>query len=208
MRGVYYLVFLLCLVSCGSVLAQHFPSKQYMIADGMPSNSIYDIAQDRDGMMWFMSKAGPTYYDSKTWYTFPDSLNLPTSTNSRIRTYSDRIWVAGLNDTHLTVQYFDGQWVEIGVPDEVAKSTGLLFFDVDDAGDEFFLVLGFKSEIHTYSSTEQVWKTVSISENLLINNIQKVDDKFLTSTNDGLYKIVEKKWVLLRDEIDPFISEV
>lgn len=189
MRGLYYLIFFLGFISCNGLIAQHFPSKQYLTSDGMPSNSIYDIGQQEGGMMWFMSKAGPIYYDSRTWYTFPDSLNLPTSANSRIRAYGDRIWVAGLNDTALTVQYYiDSEWIDIGVPELESALLGLMLFDVRDSGDEYVVLLGFKNSLYTYSSHGEVWERIPIPKGLLLNNIQMIDGKFLLSTTEGLYQ--------------------
>ncbi len=187
MRGLQYLIMSWALMISGNSVAQHFPSKQYMISDGMPSNSIYDIAQDKMGKMWFVTKVGPVYYDARTWHTFSDSLNLPTSTNSSIRAVGDRIWVAGLNDTSLTVQYYEGGWWDIGSPVTEVELMGRLHFDVLDTYEDFLVFLGFKDRLFLYSSKEKSWQQIALPENLLLNNLQKIGRKFFLSTSDGLY---------------------
>ncbi|MDW3193151.1 MAG: two-component regulator propeller domain-containing protein [Cytophagales bacterium] len=187
MKGIYYLFLISILICFGKAEAQHFPSKQYMIADGMPSNSIYDIAQDNRGMMWFVTKVGPVYYDARQWYTFPDSLNLPKSTNSLMKAVGDRIWVVGLNDTSLTVQYHQDGWNEISVPKTEVELMERLFFDVLDTYEEYEVLLGFKTRLFSYSSKRRVWEKIALPENLLLNNIRMIGRKFLLSTSDGLY---------------------
>lgn len=158
-----------------------------MISDGMPSNSVYDIAQAKNRMMWFMTKAGPTYYDTREWYVFPDSLNLPTSTNSRIRAHGERIWVAGLNDTSVTVQYYQDGWNELKPPDLGEDVKGLLLFDVIESGDSFLLLLGNRSGIYTCSSNNPSWREVALPKGNTVNNIQVFNNRFYISTSIGLF---------------------
>lgn len=187
MKGIYYLLLFSILICFETAEAQHFPSKQYMIADGMPSNSIYDIAQDKQGMMWFVTKVGPVYYDARQWYTFPDSLNLPKSTNAIIKVVGDRVWVVGLNDTSLTVQYHQDGWNEISLPNTEVELMERLFFDVLEMYEEYEVLLGFKNRLFSYSSIEQAWQKVALPENLRLNNLKKIGRKFFLSTSEGVY---------------------
>lgn len=184
-----YLISLLAIAFSLMLKGQHFPSKQYMISDGMPGNSIYDIAQDQNGMMWFMTKAGPAYYNTRTWVVFPDSLNLPNSTNSRIRASGNRIWVAGLNDTAITIQrYHEGDWVKVSTPEVGRDPMGILLFDLIDQGDEYLLLLGFKDALYVYSSQDHSWHLVFLPDGMVLNNIQTIDGRLLVSTTIGLYE--------------------
>lgn len=189
MKGSCFLFLSWVLLIGYSSEAQHFPSKQYMISDGMPSNSIYDITQDSKGLMWFVSKVGPMYYDARVWYTFSDSLNLPTSTNSGIKAVGDRIWVVGLNDTALTVQYYQDGWTDIGVPITEVELMAQLHFDVIDDSQDFLLLLGFKDQLFSYSSKKEIWEEIELPKGLLLNNVQRIDKEFFLSTSDGLYSI-------------------
>jgi signal transduction histidine kinase/ligand-binding sensor domain-containing protein/ActR/RegA family two-component response regulator len=60
----------------------HFPQAylvhQYSEADGLPSSTVYDITQDRQGRMWFATRAGIAVYDGVSWqkYTMADGLPL------------------------------------------------------------------------------------------------------------------------------------
>ena len=47
----------------GGLLAQDPPYKAFTTDDGLPSNTVYDALQDRDGFMWFATDAGVCRFD-------------------------------------------------------------------------------------------------------------------------------------------------
>ncbi len=173
-------------MACAShAVSQYFPSKQYMTGDGMPSNSVFDIAQHPSGMMWFVTKSGPTYFDAKKWYSFPDSLNLPSSSNSKIISLDSIIWVAGFNKTAFTIQYYKSDWKSIEIP----YSTNLLnrhfSFAVINSDSGYNIVLGAENQLFIYNTTSHEWNKMDLE--FTINGIKIIDKKCYILSSDGLW---------------------
>lgn len=70
------LIFVLC-CSWVTLLAQEplrFTTKQ-----GLPTNHVYDMAEDSNGFMWFATKQGVVKYDGETFKTFTTQNGLPSN---------------------------------------------------------------------------------------------------------------------------------
>ncbi|MFT6783008.1 MAG: AraC family chitin signaling transcriptional activator, partial [Saprospiraceae bacterium] len=60
------------------VIAQHSSAQelyydQYTTNDGLPSNTIYEIVQDSNGLLWMGTENGLVSYDGVTFERFTDS---------------------------------------------------------------------------------------------------------------------------------------
>lgn len=51
--------------------------QSFGVADGLPSNTVYAIAQDRSGDLWFGTEAGASRYDGETFTTYSTQNGLP-----------------------------------------------------------------------------------------------------------------------------------
>lgn len=183
----YQLILFLGITIPLSTLGQYFPSTQYTTTEGMPTPGVYDIAQTSNGMMWFMTKAGPTYYNTKEWITFPDSLDLPSSFNSKIVASENTIWVAGLNDTTFTIQYHErGRWNEIECPTQSHNLYHHIPFNVFRDNDEFLIIIGTRDGLKTTSSKNDNWKSIPL-EKKRVNDIIITNQKCLITTSDGVF---------------------
>ncbi len=90
-------VTLACILPCAAG-AQYYQYKNYTTADGLPSNTIYKIIQDRDGFIWFATDKGVARFDGKHFnvFTIDDGL----ADNEMLGIFEDskdRIWFASLN---------------------------------------------------------------------------------------------------------------
>ncbi len=65
------LVFLCCLPKQGN--AQYYQVRTYQEWDGMPSNSVFDAAQDSLGRMLFCTRVGLTIFNGRSWEIQPSS---------------------------------------------------------------------------------------------------------------------------------------
>ncbi|MBL7738922.1 MAG: hypothetical protein JNK14_06855 [Chitinophagaceae bacterium] len=67
--------------------------KQFLVADGLNSNNIYSILEDKDGKIWIGTEAGLCLYDGKTFakIQIPLRKNLPPNKNQNYR--NSRHWV-------------------------------------------------------------------------------------------------------------------
>ncbi|NQZ75653.1 MAG: hypothetical protein HRT61_06010 [Ekhidna sp.] len=185
-RRILLIAFVQLLLSQG--YAQHFPSKQYMTADGMPTNSVFDIAQHHSGMMWFMTKAGPTLYDAKNWITFSDSLELPSSFNSKVFISGDSVWVAGINKKRFTINYFhNGAWNYIDPPSGPILLGSHLDFHISGSGKKSEIFVCQASNIYHYRPTEEKWTQQKITGAAILS-IHEIDGSVLTCTSKGVYQ--------------------
>lgn len=76
--------------------------RRYGVADGVPSGSIYAVAQDRNGLMWFGADGGLVRYDGIAFKVFRHEPGNPLSLPSnQIYTLcvdrADRIWAGGVS---------------------------------------------------------------------------------------------------------------
>lgn len=53
---------------------------------GLPTNHVYDLAQDKDGFMWFATKQGLVKYDGETFKTFTTQNGLSNNDTWELRT--------------------------------------------------------------------------------------------------------------------------
>lgn len=183
----YPLVFLLGIILTLDANSQYFPSRQYTTTDGMPSPGVFDITQSANGVMWFMTKSGPMYYNAKEWVTFPDSLNLPSSNNSKIVSSGNNIWVAGLSDTTLSIQYFSDQWYKISPPFESQNLYYDISFNVCENNGAKRVLLGNKNRLWIYHTDDKTWKRFSF-DGQRVNDIRTIGDQCLVTTSDGVFQ--------------------
>lgn len=67
--------------------------RQFLVADGLNSNNIYSILEDKEGKIWIGTEAGLCLYDGKTFAQIqvPLQKNLPPNKNQNYR--NSRHWV-------------------------------------------------------------------------------------------------------------------
>jgi signal transduction histidine kinase/streptogramin lyase len=81
-----------------SGMAQDPPHQAFTVADGLPSNTVYCAAQDRDGYLWLGTEAGACRFDGETFEVFTAEDGLPD--NEVIGLLADpegRTWFLGFN---------------------------------------------------------------------------------------------------------------
>ena len=83
-----------------SAYAQDPLLKHFSLEQGLPSNTLYRIIQDKRGFIWFGSNVGATRFDGKTFENFSISDGLSDNDILAIREDSKgRIWFLGFNGT-------------------------------------------------------------------------------------------------------------
>ncbi|RFN58796.1 sensor histidine kinase [Marixanthomonas ophiurae] len=82
---------LIALFCCISLFAQE--PIRYTTKQGLPTNHVYDIAEDANGFMWFATKQGVVKFDGETFKTFTIQDGLPNNDTWRLETdYRGRLW--------------------------------------------------------------------------------------------------------------------
>ena len=66
---------------------------RYTTKQGLPSNHIYDIQEDKDGFMWFATNRGLVKFDGETFRTFTIKDGLPNNDTWLLETdYQEKLW--------------------------------------------------------------------------------------------------------------------
>ncbi len=181
-----------------SAFAQFYPAKIYSIRDGMPTNSIFDITQCDDGIMWFMTAKGVATYNSLNWSLFADSLKLPNSEFSYIKGIDDgSIWVAGQNSTNFVIKYFsDQKWHDFKV-ENLPELEEKFSFDVKATENGHSVILCDNNSAYQDKTETKEFKRIIVSEakGFHINAVELKGNKAYLSTTDGL--------LVLDEEVNP-----
>ncbi len=73
------LVFITVVISPFNLLAQKLPFDNYNIYNGLPSNFIWDIEQDKKGFIWFATQLGVSRFDGYKFENFGIDKGLPSN---------------------------------------------------------------------------------------------------------------------------------
>jgi len=98
---LYFIALLLCLPNTASGQKVIYNFERLSTQDGLPSNTIYDIIQDKQGFLWFGTDKGLCRYDGYRVKVFVHDTNNPKSISSNMikRIYEGKdgkIWIASL----------------------------------------------------------------------------------------------------------------
>lgn len=188
LRKLLFLVGLVFLLFPELVLGQFYPAETYSTSDGMPSNSVYSIAQADNMVMWFITSKGVVTYDASEWYLFPSSLGLPFTEHSYIqKDDSGRIWVAGYNRDGFTVQYYkNNKWTEVPILNSLVNNRAPFSFRT--VKNEIFL--GFKNQLLSLDTDHSKWTVKEVTIDGIkasINNLVNIGDELYIATNEGIF---------------------
>jgi len=190
--------------------SQFYPARTYSLSDGMPANSIYDITQAPDGVMWFLSSKGIFTYNSAEWYLFPDSLNLPSSEDSRLLLGEDStIWVAGRHTKDLEIRYYkNNEWNKFELPVEINPINHFFAFSVIKSKSRNKILIGHYNKLYTIDIQSKDFKTYELENENFIYDIlcDNINDQVLLSTKYGLYELSDSVKAL--EEINAQIPDL
>jgi len=94
----FYSVLLIGLFYIGEIHSQDPSHKRYGLRDGLPSEEVYDVQQDQDGLIWISTDRGVASFDGYEFTTYDVSDGLAHNTIFEI--YMDnkgRLWFSGYN---------------------------------------------------------------------------------------------------------------
>ncbi|MEM1093810.1 MAG: two-component regulator propeller domain-containing protein [Bacteroidota bacterium] len=89
-----YLILLAGCLSVLPVVAQPLTTRSYTRADGLASDYVFAVFQDREGFMWFGTDSGAVRFDGHQWTTFTTSDGLGANlVYDIVQDANGRIWV-------------------------------------------------------------------------------------------------------------------
>jgi ligand-binding sensor domain-containing protein len=126
MTKALILLFILVMV-CSNLKAQQFSSVHYDTKDGLPSPTVYDISQDKNGFVWFATENGLCRFDGKNFKTFTTRDGLPD--NSVLKVHGDnsgRVYFTPF--THGLYYYRSDSFIKIPIPDRYKIDLSIMPF--------------------------------------------------------------------------------
>lgn len=96
-----HIIFLFLFFSnCIEVFSQSYPYRHYSVDDGLNSNTVYDIIQDRRRFIWFATSAGVCRFDGKQFRRYTVDNGLGDNEVLKIRMDNGgRLWLLQFNGT-------------------------------------------------------------------------------------------------------------
>ncbi|MGD2092607.1 MAG: response regulator [Candidatus Aminicenantes bacterium] len=187
-------------------LSQNFLIHQYSEAEGLPSATVHDAAQDPWGRMWFAARSGIAVYDGVSWKTYTISDGLPVLAFSKIKTdQNGRVWALShwqggrfsvvYHDIHSENHQSEGnQWMKINpVQQEVKEHTGITSFQLLEQKNRDKPVMAVGTTDKGIFLWDELnggrWKNFNTTHGLLsntVNGIAVLKGKFYLATDQGL----------------------
>ncbi len=103
--------------------SQHLSTRIFTEIDGLPSNAIFDIAQDNNGEMWFATRGGVARYDGHQWTSYGRGQGLLRDNFRRITTdETGTVWAVSITAPFAVSFFSQERWQDLPTP--VIKKLG------------------------------------------------------------------------------------
>lgn len=100
-----YLIIIILIIKCITCVAQKREYTAFTVANGLPSNHVYQCVQDNKGFLWVATDAGIARFDGKYFQVFTTADGLPDNEVIQVaKERNGRIWV---NCLRQRPAYFD-----------------------------------------------------------------------------------------------------
>ncbi len=164
--------------------------KHISIDNGLSQSTVFSIAQDRQGKMWFATFDGVNKYDGYAFTVYRHEPNNPNSIHNDIARIiksdaNGQIWIG----THSGLSFYDDEKdlfrnYTYKVNDEVSQVNAIEQIQKD------ILLIGTDKGLVFFDITKQ--KFVDITDNTNLRTLRavcllKIDNKVYIGTDDGLY---------------------
>lgn len=176
--------------------AQNFLVHHYTEADGLPSPEVRGILQDRQGQMWFASRAGVAVYDGVEWIRFTAKDGLPGVPVSKIDIDSrQRIWAMTSYFSDAFIYYYTKEkWKRFSLRPPVNEKVKINDFKVLNLSDREFPYLAIATESKgLYLWDGRQWHGFNSTNGLPGNTVYG-----LATLNETLYAATEKGLRVIR----------
>lgn len=172
------------------ILCQQFVVKNYNLDDGISSNVVFDVVQDKDGNMWFATDTGVSVYNTKTWKNFDIDDGLPEGEYFSLKfDKENKLWAIPYNSRKPISFYSNNRWhqLNVGLPSSSQKIEFIKAFEIIYENNNRILCYGTDNGL--FLLNENKWINLTIKDGLAdnrINNLCKVEDKLYICTDKGL----------------------
>jgi ligand-binding sensor domain-containing protein len=186
------------------IFSQDYNYIHYTIKDGLAGNTVYGVAQDDDGYMFFATENGLSRFDGKEWKTFTVKDGLPD--NEILTIYADskgRVWMGQFNKT--LCYYYKGV-IHNSANDTLVKKinlkSSLKVIEEDGLKNVFLLSEEAVIKISDQNIVEELI-TVTRSEAIKLGNKFQIFTPLLKKFNRLLVSKNGKRYLYEKNELIP-----
>lgn len=202
---IVFRFFLFCLLSLSSSLVSAHTAKQlsdyytsvWTTSNGLPHNSINDIAQTTDGYMWFATWEGVVRFNGKDFELFnrsPKTHMADSASRSLFASNNNRLWVGGARGS--VAERLGFEW--IGQPSSASLVTGML---VDRHHNLWLSIIGKGVYVRHFIAHGQYQPEQMVIEDTNAYGIVEADNGDIYSATDaGVYLYRDGKVGLLPNQ--------
>lgn len=128
----------------------------------LPSDIIYQVLQDKEGLMWFNTSLGVFYSDG--FETYPIPQNIQSELTNEVRIFKDeeeRIWISNLINQPKAYFYQDGIWEEFDLKTNlsIGGSQNLLLFLPKKTSEGWQYLLFSDNQLFFRNENESTWQS-------------------------------------------------
>jgi len=158
----------------------------YTEKNGLVSNIVYTICDDKKGNILFGTYGGLSVYNGFTFHNYTDSTGLPHKRIYKIiRDNQDGIWIA----TAKGVCRFDGKKIIPFQENKILNESSVFSIYADSKGRIWFGTLTSGAIVFDGHSFKQYSDKDGLSHDFVRSIIEEADGSILVATNNGLNKI-------------------
>ena len=172
----------------------------FTTANGLPSNTVYDIVQDTKGFIWIATSKGVVKYNGKDFKTYTVQEGLPNNDTWKLEATPDgKVWYASKSNR----QGYIANDSVYSFPVKNNKTTSPGYFKI--LGNDFFFSDG---GIYSLKNEEWTFSKVNI-DTLSATNLTVVDDStFVKHNKTSVHITIKNKYGMLSDKfIIPVFSQ-
>jgi hypothetical protein len=145
-----------------TAFAQTFQFNNQIKGVDLPSDIIYQVLQDKEGMMWFNTSLGVFYSDGFETYPIPE--NVQSDLTNEVRIFKDeeeRIWISNLINEPKAYFYQDGIWEEFDLKTNLSidGSQNLLLFLPKKTSEGWQYLLFSDNQLFFRKENESTWQS-------------------------------------------------
>jgi signal transduction histidine kinase/ligand-binding sensor domain-containing protein/DNA-binding response OmpR family regulator len=163
--------------------------------DGLSQYSVFSIAEDKDGFLWFGSRDGLNKYDGYNFKVYRNDVNQKSVTASDVRVlYNDpltkKLWIGTLNGLSLYNSKTDDFENFIHIPSDEStissKDIRCIFRSSDNK-----LLVATSIGLSIFNEKTRTFRRLYLGQNEKANKVEAIlevgKNEFWIGTNDGIY---------------------
>ncbi len=170
------------------ISAQQFVVKNYNLEEGIESNIIHDVQQDKNGNIWFATESGVSVYNASVWKNYSTDEGLPENEYLYLRLDRENIlWAVPYNSSNAIAYLKNNHWFLFNKFSQNVYSKYLFTsFEIIYDHNEKVLCFGTANGLFLYKGQNifRFTKQDGLPDNK-INGFCKINERLYICTDNG-----------------------